>query len=72
MVACLEMYTCEIEDVPQVILELSDEILRKSYDFSVWGRFMGSEMVNRRPSYDTHGLGGGTGISAHLYRIRRS
>ena len=41
-----EMSMREIKDILQVILELSDKILREFYDSSVTIRFAGGETVN--------------------------
>jgi len=72
VITCLEMCICEIEDVPQVILDLSDKIPREFYGVSIAIRFVDGETVGVRSLYDTYDFGGGEDISAYLYRVRRS
>ena len=44
MIVCLGTFARQIKEVLQVILELSDKILREFYDLSVPIRFAGGEM----------------------------
>ena len=46
MIIRFEMSMREIKDILQVILELSDKILREFYDSSVTIRFGGGETVD--------------------------
>lgn len=46
MIVRLGMCLREVKDIPQVVLELSDKILRKLDDVTIASRFVGDETVN--------------------------
>lgn len=72
MIICLEMCLREIKDIPQVILELPDKILRKFDHVTIASRFAGDETVNMWSACNTHNPQGVVSMSVHLYRAKTS